>query len=183
MKNSWQRLSALLALISLLLLIAFGAGWIFSHIRTDVFYYSIDSESSWVLAQSDGGIMLGIGTTPGVKPSTLDHNAFPDGPSGIGGIVWASIIGDRPSTIQGFAGFGYVKLQAMPLERVTWAIIWPYWSMILITLIVPTAWLIGWRKKRKRREQGHCPKCGYDLRATPDQCPECGTVISTNSSG
>ena len=31
----------------------------------------------------------------------------------------------------------------------------------------------------RRRKDGLCPECGYDLRATPGRCPECGAVPST----
>jgi hypothetical protein len=51
-----------------------------------------------------------------------------------------------------------------------------YW-LLVTTAVLPAAHLPRWlRAFRSRRAPGLCVQCGYDLRATPDRCPECGTV-------
>ena len=54
----------------------------------------------------------------------------------------------------------------------------PYWSLQILFLIAPAVWLRRAIRQRKelRQASGLCSVCGYDLRATPDRCPECGAI-------
>lgn len=52
----------------------------------------------------------------------------------------------------------------------------PGW-MMLLSLVMPSIWLRHYLQQRRlARNQKACLNCGYDLRATPDRCPECGRV-------
>jgi hypothetical protein len=52
----------------------------------------------------------------------------------------------------------------------------PLWAPIVLTGALPLLWIRRTLYRRAARRRGLCPQCGYDLRATPERCPECGAA-------
>ncbi|MFZ3218096.1 MAG: hypothetical protein WA192_18705, partial [Candidatus Acidiferrales bacterium] len=52
----------------------------------------------------------------------------------------------------------------------------PIWAIICALFPIPVAWIVIRLWPASHTHQGFCSVCGYDLRATPDRCPECGTI-------
>ena len=59
----------------------------------------------------------------------------------------------------------------------------PYWAVTLAMLVLPGGVVLRAviRRHRHRRGAGFCSACGYDLRASKDRCPECGTLVPSSA--
>jgi hypothetical protein len=78
---------------------------------------------------------------------------------------------------------GVVRQTDMPgLPIASWHFIVPDILLAIATSILPIVWTVSFlaRRRRKIADMSICSRCGYDLRATPRRCPECGTVPAGN---
>jgi hypothetical protein len=56
-----------------------------------------------------------------------------------------------------------------------------YWCMVVVAGALPASWLTAYARRRRcwrRAVKRLCPGCGYDLRASPGRCPECGILAT-----
>jgi hypothetical protein len=79
-------------------------------------------------------------------------------------------------------GFGYYPYQEPDSIGRAWTetftkfeLYLPHWFVALACAVLPARWL-ALAHRRRRGPAMACATCGYDLRATPERCPECGTV-------
>jgi hypothetical protein len=71
---------------------------------------------------------------------------------------------------------GYSDLKGVPFRNI---IIVPPWLSFCAAVglaALPAAAIRRYIRSIARQRVGRCACCGYDLRATPNRCPECGTI-------
>jgi hypothetical protein len=85
-----------------------------------------------------------------------------------------------------WAGFAWHERRNVRLGRLHVIAVMPFWSIAAATGALPVAWAVVRVRsalRARRRHAGVCASCGYDLRATPGRCPECGVVRDEDNRG
>lgn len=69
-----------------------------------------------------------------------------------------------------------------PDTDIVWLVAVPIWEIVLLAALLPAARFLFQLWHRVRIATGRCLACGYDLRASPERCPECGMIASKSAS-
>jgi hypothetical protein len=171
-----RRLLNLLTVVSLLLCVAVVALWVRGYSSRDTFTLTWPSGRA-IIESTPGHIVFGL-SLGGNWEDELGIAFWRCPPEPEANEPLLSIVGSGPAryTMWEHWGFGYLWASAAADNNDrTWRLaLVPSWALAFILAVLPVASFGRWRRARTRCGGNLCPRCGYDLRATPDRCPECG---------
>jgi hypothetical protein len=151
------------AALAAIVCVAAVALWIRSYVFAD--QVGAVSDSWGLIADSDSG---GVSFTFSAEPNEVGRMQFQ---AGAGFIHFVKRPSDYAATFSTWGNFGFGYENDGRSRRLTI----PYYALTLLPGVF-ALWLSR-RMLRKRSSASVCPSCGYDLRATPDRCPECGKEV------
>ena len=162
-----RRLLNVATALSLLLCVAVAALWVRSYLRTDTVCVVWGGEM--VYCESSRGA-LEIAWSSRLLPSPLDLVAREAGERG-----WAWQVGpgqDRHTGMKRTSGFAWhYSIHDGRGVRILHV---PHAAVLLAAACLPALYVTRRVRSRRRPGAAHCQHCGYDVRATPGRCPECG---------
>jgi hypothetical protein len=186
-------LSILIATLSLLLCAASTFIWIRSHWIEDYVYKGQPGRSFAVLFSSHGSLWIGTENgwpASGTWTTTSEPVGSPTAYSPAFGVKHLDSDRNLPG-LEIIHASGWLSspqnramVTSIPPARIlclniAWA--WLALPAGILPLIVASRMTLHRRRISRRRGANLCVACGYDLRATPDRCPECGTATTSNS--
>ena len=85
--------------------------------------------------------------------------------------------GGELSGLLGWLGFGDTETQYASEWRSSYRYVSvPMWFIAIVTLVFPFVFTRKALRTKRRRKNGLCLSCGYDLRGSGERCPECGNL-------
>lgn len=186
MDSMGGRLSAILSVFSLVLLVTTAAVWCRSYFVEDLFWYrrtEIQNRQANWFAICLGPGYVGFYRTRYQFRRTEATEAFKRHMAGVG-FGAEGISHQRPSPkdkvddVGGLAHFRfrfrYPTRAGAPSVCTHRSAELPYWTVVLLSGILPFRKAFAAARRRKRRKTRCCILCGYDLRGSTGRCPECG---------
>jgi hypothetical protein len=153
-----------------LLLVILVAVWVASLYRAIGLAMFLGGGRPQVVAANKGGLYVAVSTTQ--LGSDRAYTVAPIKITTENGQDLVDVLGGVAEFRKARAGFE-VLLSESTAGGSTAALRLPIWSLVTLVTLIWTTKAFG-REKRRRRRLGLCLNCGYDLRESPDRCPECG---------